>query len=74
MRLPDDETRALEIIDLFLAHGADPAARTQDGKTAADAALERGLDAAAERLRAGSHERLYFGVARGFQPRVLRGR
>ena len=54
MRLPDDETRALEIIDLFLAHGADPAARTEDGKAAADIALERGLDIAAERLRASS--------------------
>jgi hypothetical protein len=52
MRLPDDEARALEVIELFLAHGADAAARTADGKTAADIALERGFDTAAERLRA----------------------
>jgi ankyrin repeat protein len=52
MWLPDDEPRAIEIIDLFLAHGADPAARTVDGKTAVDWALERGLDIAAARLGA----------------------
>jgi len=37
---------------LFLAHGADPAARTADGHTAIDMALERGLDTAAARLGA----------------------
>jgi len=52
MWLPDDEARAMEIIDLFLAHGADPAARTGDGNTAIDRALERGLDTAAARLGA----------------------
>ena len=52
MWLPDDEARAVEIIELFLAHGADPAARTADGHTAIDMALERGLDTAAARLGA----------------------
>jgi uncharacterized protein len=52
MWLPDDEARAVEIIDLFLAQGADPTARTVDGKTAVDWALERGLDGAAARLGA----------------------
>jgi uncharacterized protein len=50
MRLPDDEGRALAIVDLFLAHDADVSARDKDGKTAADIAFERGLDAIAERL------------------------
>jgi ankyrin repeat protein len=50
MWLPDDEPRAVAIVDLFLAHGADPAARTSEGKTAVDMALERGLDLAAARL------------------------
>jgi ankyrin repeat protein len=52
MWLPDEEARAVDIIELFLAHGADPAARTVDGKTAIDLALERGLDTAAARLGA----------------------
>lgn len=51
MWLPDDESRAVEIVELFLAHGADPAARTAEGKTAIDMALERGLEDAAELLR-----------------------
>ena len=51
MWLPDDEARALEIIELLLAHGADPAVRNGHGKTAADEALARGLESAAERLR-----------------------
>lgn len=52
MWLPDDEARAVDIIELFLTHGADPEARTVDGTTAIDMALERGLDTAAERLGA----------------------
>jgi ankyrin repeat protein len=52
MWLPDDEARAVDIIELFLSHGADPAARSVGGKTAIDMALERGLDTAAERLGA----------------------
>jgi ankyrin repeat protein len=51
--LPDDETRAVEIVDLFLAHGADPSMITKEGTTAADYARKRGLDEAARRLAGG---------------------
>ena len=50
--LPDDEDRAAEIVELFLAHGADPSFRRRDGTTAAQIARARGLDAAAELLAA----------------------
>ncbi len=50
MCLPDEEARALEIAELFLAHGADPGKRPDDGQTAADLARQRGLDEAAELL------------------------
>ncbi len=49
--LPDDESRALEIVDLFLTHGADPALRTADGTSAADFAARRGLQAVARTVR-----------------------
>jgi ankyrin repeat protein len=53
MWLPDDEARACEIVDLFLAHGADPSTtRKEDRLTAADIARKRGLDEAAEKLEA----------------------
>jgi len=52
MLLPDEEARAVDIIELFLTHGADTAARTVEGRTAVDMALERGLDTAAARLGA----------------------
>ncbi|HYN81672.1 MAG TPA: ankyrin repeat domain-containing protein [Gemmatimonadaceae bacterium] len=51
MWLPDDEPPALEIIDLFLANGADPSIRNKDGHSAADRADKRGLFRAAELLR-----------------------
>ncbi len=58
MRLPDDEERAIEITDLFLAHGADPTIRNKygdeqflNGLTAAECADKRGLDRVAELLR-----------------------
>jgi uncharacterized protein len=41
--LPDDESRALEIVDLLLAHGADPAHKSKRGTTAAGWALMRGM-------------------------------
>jgi ankyrin repeat protein len=42
--LPDDETRAVEIVRLFLEHGADPKFRSKkDGSTAADVARQRGM-------------------------------
>ncbi len=43
MWLPDDEARAIEIVQLFLMHGANPALRNKEGKTAADCASERGM-------------------------------
>jgi ankyrin repeat protein len=52
MWLPGDEARAKEIVELFLAHGADPSVRNRDGQTAADLARKRGLDVAAGLLRA----------------------
>jgi hypothetical protein len=52
MWLPGDEARAQEIVELFLAHGADPPVRNSDGQTAADLARKRGLDVAAALLRA----------------------
>jgi hypothetical protein len=51
MFLPDDEARALEIIELFLANGANPSIRNTEGHTAADRAARRGLFRAAELLR-----------------------
>jgi uncharacterized protein len=50
MWLPDDETRAIEIIELLLAHGADPTLRSKEGMTAADWAIKRGLYEAAALL------------------------
>lgn len=40
----------VEILDLLLAHGADPSIKTTDGKSAADLAREHGHDAIAARL------------------------
>jgi ankyrin repeat protein len=50
--LPDEEARAIELIDLLLAHGADPTFRRKDGETAADIASARGMEEAAARLAA----------------------
>jgi ankyrin repeat protein len=50
--LPDDETRAVEIVELLLSHGADPSSRAKDRTTAADAARKRGLDRTADILEA----------------------
>ena len=50
MRLPDDEARAAEIVELFLGYGSDPARRNGDGRTAADLANERGMFDIAARL------------------------
>jgi uncharacterized protein len=50
MWLPDDEARAVEIVELLLAHGADPTLRSKEGMTAADWAIKRGLYEAAALL------------------------
>ena len=52
MRLPDDESRAREIVALFLSHGADPARRNAEGGSAADLAEERGMFDIAAMLKA----------------------
>ena len=48
--LPDDEDKALRLVDLLLGAGAD-ARVTVDGRTAADAAARRGMFNVANRLR-----------------------
>jgi uncharacterized protein len=54
MWLPDDEARAVEIVKLLLAHGADPTIMNKEGMTAADCAEKRGLYDVAELLRSKS--------------------
>jgi len=48
--LPHDEELALEVVELLLAHGADPAVKADDQMTAADSARALGQDRVAERL------------------------
>jgi uncharacterized protein len=48
--LPDDEAKALEIVDMLLEAGADPSIRSQEGRTAMDWALQRGMAAVAEKI------------------------
>jgi ankyrin repeat protein len=48
--LPDDDAKAVEIVDLLVAFGADPRFRRKDGVTAADIARKRGLYEAAAKL------------------------
>lgn len=54
MWLPDDEAKAVEIVELFLAHGADASIRNKEGLTAEDYARKRALDEAADLLSAGA--------------------
>ncbi len=51
MWLPDDEARAIEIVELLLTHGADPTIKNKEGMTAADYAEKRGMYDAAALLR-----------------------
>jgi ankyrin repeat protein len=48
---PHDEDAALELVELLLAHGADPALRNPQGQTAADRAERLGMFRVAEALR-----------------------
>jgi ankyrin repeat protein len=48
--LPDDEAKAMQIVELLLAAGADPSAKSQSGGTAADFARRRGMHDVATRL------------------------
>jgi ankyrin repeat protein len=52
--LPDDETEAMQLIELLLAAGADPSHRNASGRTAADRARRRGMTAVARRLESGA--------------------
>ena len=49
--LPDDEAKALAIVELLIAHGANPAARNKAGRTAADWANKRAMIEVAARLK-----------------------
>jgi ankyrin repeat protein len=49
--LPDDEAKAIEIVKLFISHGADPARKNNGGRTAADWATTRGMLEVAALLR-----------------------
>jgi uncharacterized protein len=48
--LPDDDVKAMQIVDLLLAAGADPSATNTEGQTAADWARRRGMRDVAMRL------------------------
>jgi ankyrin repeat protein len=48
--LPDDEAKAMELVELMLAAGADPAWKNQAGRKAADWARTRGMMDIARRL------------------------
>lgn len=50
--LPDEEEKALDIVEALLRAGADPSLKNKDGRTAADAARRRGLLKVADRLDA----------------------
>jgi ankyrin repeat protein len=49
--LPDEDNKALAVIEVLLAHGADPQVRNENGLSAADIADRRGLGRAAQVLR-----------------------
>ncbi len=51
--LPDDEHAAMAIVEILIAAGADPAAKSKTGTTAADWARRRGMFAIAGRLESG---------------------
>ena len=56
--LPSSEDRALEVVELLLAHGADPSLKQEDGTTAADSARALGQERVAERLERANKGRL----------------
>ncbi len=51
MWIPEDEARAIEIVHMLVAGGADPKIRNKEGLTAADCAERRGLYEVADLLR-----------------------
>jgi ankyrin repeat protein len=48
--LPDDESAAMQIVELLLAAGANPSAKNKSGRTAADWARRRGMTDVAAKL------------------------
>ena len=48
--LPDDEARALEVLEILLAHGTDPSVTDEGGSTAADSARALGKHKVVARL------------------------
>jgi hypothetical protein len=48
--LPEDEDRALEVVELLMSAGLDPSVKAKDGTTAADAARALGLNRVAQRI------------------------
>jgi ankyrin repeat protein len=48
--LPDDEGQAMQIVEQLLGAGADPSAKSKDGRSAADWARRRGMRDVAARL------------------------
>jgi uncharacterized protein len=55
--LPDDEGKAMQIVELLLAADADPSAKAKDGRTAADWARRRGMREVAARLETAATSR-----------------
>jgi ankyrin repeat protein len=55
--LPNDEDLALQVVELLLAYGVDPAVKGDDGTTAADSARALGLERVAARLNAAAQTR-----------------
>ena len=49
--LPEDDSRAIEIVELLVAHGADPKISNKEAQTASDCAEKRGLYDVSELLR-----------------------
>jgi ankyrin repeat protein len=50
--LPHDEAKALHVVEVLLAHGANPSQRSMQGKTAADWAMTMGMPQVAAKLAA----------------------
>jgi ankyrin repeat protein len=55
--LPDDEAKAMRIVELLLAAGANPSATSKDGQTAAQWARRRGMREVAAHLEAAALHR-----------------
>jgi ankyrin repeat protein len=53
--LPDEDAKAMTVVELLLAAGADPAHKNTRGNTAADWARRRGMTAVAARLESAAN-------------------